>query len=158
MIKPKEHDEKFNQIIQELRALRKDISDIKTYIERTLLALQEEARGIIQHKLKKAGIPIKLKPLITPHLEISIYGATEDTCIIGEVSTRTGTRIINALNKKIDELQRKHPEYLRPKIIKAIYTLWATDEAIEKAAQEGIWLIKATGELTPLKIINSTKK
>ncbi|MCD6509269.1 MAG: hypothetical protein J7L11_02625, partial [Thermoprotei archaeon] len=87
MIKPKEHDEKFNQIIQELRALRKDISEIKAYIERTLLALQEEARGIIQHKLKKAGIPIKPKPLITPHLEINIYGATEDTCIIGEVST-----------------------------------------------------------------------
>lgn len=61
-----------------------------------------------------------------------------------EVSTRTGTRIVNLLNEKIEKLHRKHPEHLRPKIIKAIHTLWATEEAVEKAEQDNIWMAKAT--------------
>lgn len=148
------HDKKFTKLSLELRALRRDVSEIRTYIERTSLTLEEEAREVLEYKLRKAGIHIKLKSsLITPELGINIYGATEDLCVIGEVSTRTGTRIVDLLDEKVNEVKIKRPEYLKPRIIKVIYTLWVTDEAMEKASQRGIWLVKATEELTPLKII-----
>ena len=148
-----EHDRKFNEVIIELRELRRDVSEMRSYIERTSLTLEEEAREVIQHRLKRAGISIKLGSLIKPEFEINIYGAAEDLCVIGEVSTRTGARIVDLLDERVDGLRRKYPEHLRPKVIRVIYTLWATEEAVERAGQEGIWIVKATGDLTPMKVV-----
>jgi hypothetical protein len=148
-----EHDRKFDEIIVELRDVRKEVSEIRAYTERTSLTLEEEAREVLYRKLKEKGIPIRLEPLIKPKIEINLYGASDDICVVGEVSTRTGVRIVNSLNEKILELTEKYPEYLRPRLLKTIYTLWATDEAIEKAREENIWMISGLAELTPIKIL-----
>ena len=148
-----EHDRKFNEVILELRELRKSISEVQAYIERTSLTLEEEAREVIGYRLRRSGVQVKLEPLVKPELEINIYGATGDICVVGEVSTRAGVRVVSSLDKKVDELQRRYPEYLRPKVIKVIYVLWATEEAIEEAKRRNIWLIKSTEELTPLKVM-----
>jgi len=122
-----EHDRKFDEVIAELRDLREEVSEIQAYIERTSLTLEEEAREVLYSKLKEKGVPIRLESFIKPEIEINLYGVSDDTCVVGEISTRTGVRIVNSLNEKIRELREKYPEYLRPRILKTIYTLWATD-------------------------------
>lgn len=124
-----EHDRKFNEVILELR---RDVSEIRAHIERTSLILEEEAREVSQHRLKRIDISIELKPFIKPDLELNIYGVKEDLCVIGEVSTRRGVRIVDLLNEKVDKLRSRYPDHVRPKIVKVIYTLWATHEVVEK--------------------------
>ncbi|MEB3859786.1 MAG: hypothetical protein LRS43_01090, partial [Desulfurococcales archaeon] len=128
---------------------------INTYIERTSLTLEEEAREVLEYKLRKAGINVKLDVLMLPGLEVNIYGVSGDTCVIGEVSTRAGIKVVNTLERKIGDVKAKYPDRLKPKIIKVIYTMWATDDAVESALQKGIWLVKASKELTPLKVLES---
>ncbi|MEM0262700.1 MAG: hypothetical protein QXN17_08635, partial [Nitrososphaerota archaeon] len=92
-----EHDKKFVEIMEEIRAIHRRLDSvearldrIESYVERTSLTLEEEAREVIQYRLKSIGIDVELKQLMLPDLEINIYGATNDICIIGEVSTRAG--------------------------------------------------------------------
>ena len=144
-----EHDRKFNEIIAEVRDLRKNVSEIMAYIERTSLTIEEEAREIISHRLRERGLELSISNLVLPDMELNLYGADDEVCIIGEVSTRAGARIIEEVDEKIAELSRKHPQYLRRKTIKAVYTMQATPEAIEAAQNRGIWLLKATGDLAP---------
>jgi len=143
-----EHDRKFNEIIEELRDLRKEMSRITTYIERTSLTIEEEAREILAHRLRSRGIELKLSSLILPDLEINVYGANENLCIIGEVSTRAGVRIIKKLNEDVAKLSRNYPEYLREKTVKVVYTMQATPDTIQEAKERGVWLLKATEDLT----------
>jgi len=143
-----EHDRKFNEIMVEIRDMRKEIREIRAYMERTSLTLEEEAWEVLSSKLRKIGIDIKLSRLILPDLEINIYGTKNDLCIIGEASIRTGIGMIEYIDEKIEEIKRKYPEYLRKKIIKVIYTMWTTEDAIEEAKKRKIWLIRTLKELT----------
>jgi hypothetical protein len=40
-----------------------------------------------------------------------------------------------------------YPEKLKPKIIRVIYTSLAMPDLIERAEKEGIWVLKATGDI-----------
>ena len=137
-----EHDRKFNEIIAEIR-------DLKVYIERISLTLEEEAWEVITGRLRKMGIQVKLERLILPDLEVNIYGAADNLCIVGEASTRAGARVVKSVDEKLDLIKRKYPEYLRDRVLKVVYTMWATEDAIEEAKKRGIWLLKALEELTP---------
>ena len=143
-----EHDKKFNEIITEIRDIRKELREIRAYMERTSLTLEEEAREVLSSKLRKIGIDIKLSRLILPDLEINIYGIKDDLCVIGEASIRTGVGIIKSIDEKIEELKRKYPEYLRKRVLKVIYTMWTTEDAIKEAKKRKIWLIRTLEELT----------
>jgi aspartate/glutamate racemase len=83
-----------------------------------------------------------------PDLEINVYGANENLCIIGGVSTRAGVRIIKKLNEDVAKLSRNYPEYLREKTVKVVYTMQATPDTIQEAKERGVWLLKATEDLT----------
>ncbi|MEM3451979.1 MAG: hypothetical protein QW830_06215, partial [Nitrososphaerales archaeon] len=61
-----------------------------------------------------------------------------------------GIRIVVKMDEKAKELMNKHPELIRPKMIKILYTMWITEEAIEEAKKRGVWVLKTTKELTPL--------
>jgi nitrate reductase assembly molybdenum cofactor insertion protein NarJ len=137
-----EHDRKFNEIIAEIR-------DLKVYIERISLTLEEEAWEVITGRLRKMGIQVKLERLVLPDLEVNIYGAADNLCIVGEASTRAGARVVKSVDEKLDLIKRKYPEYLRDRVLKVVYTMWATEDAIEEAKKRGIWLLKALEELTP---------
>jgi len=69
-------------------------------------------------------------------------------CVAGEVTTRLGSRIVRELDEKVKLLSFKYPSYLRPKIIKVIYTIIATPEAVKEARKRGIWVLTWRKDLT----------
>ncbi|MEM2634439.1 MAG: hypothetical protein QW372_03100 [Nitrososphaerales archaeon] len=139
----------FELIEKRLSSVERDIHQMRTYIERTSLTLEEEAFEVISGKLIKMGIKIALNRLILPDLELNIYGVADEICVIGEATIRAGIRIVTSLNEKVNLLIKKYPELVRPKMIKILYTMWITEEALEEAKRSGIWVLKAMKELTP---------
>ncbi|MGQ9544030.1 MAG: hypothetical protein ACUVTM_08155 [Candidatus Bathyarchaeia archaeon] len=83
-----------------------------------------------------------------PGLELNLYGATGDLCLVGESTVRLGVKLVEELDAKAELLARRHPEYLRRRLIKAIYTLAATSEAVEEANRRGIWVLDWRGDLS----------
>jgi len=144
-----EHDRKFNEIMGEIRDLRRITSEIMAYIERTSITIEEEAREVLSYRLREYGVELKFSNLVLPDMEVNVYGASGDLCVIGEVSTRAGTRIIEEVDDKTMKLSRKYPQYLRNMVVKVVYTMQATPEAVEAAKNKGIWLLKATEDLSP---------
>jgi hypothetical protein len=144
-----QHDRKFNEIIEEIRDIRKELVGIRSYLDRFSLTLEEEAREVIAGRLRSMGVDIKLTRLVFPELEIDIYGVVGDLCVVGEASTRIGVGVIRSVDEKLSELTSRYPDYIRGRIIKVIYTMWATEDAICEAKKRNIWLLKATEDLTP---------
>jgi len=136
-----QHDRKFNEIIGEIR-------DIGSYLDRFSLTLEEEAREVIAGRLRRMGVDIKLTRLVFPELEIDIYGVVNDLCVVGEASTRIGVGILRSVDEKLIELTRKYPDRVRRRVLKVIYTMWATEDAINEAKRRNIWLLTATEDLT----------
>jgi uncharacterized coiled-coil DUF342 family protein len=60
MVRLNAHDEKFNIVIVEIRDIRRELKEIRTYMERTSLTLEEEAWEVLSSKLRKIGIDVKL--------------------------------------------------------------------------------------------------
>ncbi|MEM3653087.1 MAG: hypothetical protein QXL21_08185 [Nitrososphaerales archaeon] len=139
----------FELVEKRLTSLEGDVHQIRSYVERTSLTLEEEAFEVVGGRLEKMGFKVSLQRLILPDLEVNIYGASDEVCVIGEVSTRAGVRIVAELNEKTKELIEKHPQLTRAKVIKTLYTMWVTEEAVEEAKKSGVWVLKATKELTP---------
>ncbi|MEM2020238.1 MAG: hypothetical protein QXU41_06050 [Candidatus Nitrosocaldus sp.] len=112
--------------------------------------LEEEARDVIQHRLRNRGISITISRLELADIEVDIYGVDTDLCIIGEVKTRATPNTIEEVDKEIEELCSKYPSYLRRKVIKAIYAMQVAEEAVKEAERRGIWVVTASRDLTPL--------
>ena len=148
MTRLSEHDRKFNEIVAEIRDIRRELREIRAYMERTSLTLEEEAWEVLSFKLRKMGIDVKLSRLMLPDLEINIYGVKGDLCVVGEASIRAGIGIVESMNEKVEKLKRKYPEYLRKRVLKVIYTMWATEDAVEEAKKRRIWLVRTLKELT----------
>jgi chromosome segregation ATPase len=159
-----EHDRKFNAILAELRDLRKELSDLKSkhdkrlsnieaYMERTSLTLEEEAREVIAYRLREKGIAItNISSLILEDMEIDIYAADTNLCLIGEASTRVSAKLIEEVDKDIEKLCKEHPEYLKDKVIKVVYGMQVLPDAVDEARKRGIWLVTANKEVTELNI------
>ena len=129
----------FERYSKELTKLREDMNRgfqlmdrrlryLEAFTERVSLTLEEEA------------------------IEVNIYGVGDDICVIGEVATRAGTRIIEEIDEKVKQLSIRYPEHMRKKIVKVLYTMWITREAVEEARNRKIWILKTTQELTPLEL------
>jgi DNA repair ATPase RecN len=157
------HDRKFNAILAELRDLRKELSDLKSkhdkrlsnieaYMERTSLTLEEEAREVIAYRLREKGITMNISSLILEDMEIDIYAADTNLCLIGEASTRVSAKLIEEVDKDIEKLCRDHPEYLKDKVIKVVYGMQVLPDAVDEARKRGIWLVTANKEVTELMI------
>jgi len=144
-----EHDRKFNEIIAELRKHSRILDEHSALLHRYITTM-EEAHEVIAFKLRERGISIQLSILMLPDLEVNIYGTSDEVCVIGETAVRLGQRKVRELKEKIEVLKDKYPRLLRPKIIKVLYTMRATDEAIMRAKSEGMWLLTASKELVPL--------
>jgi len=138
-----EHDRKFNDILAEIRGTR-------SYLERFSLTLEEEAREVVAARLRGRGLDVKLTGLVFP--ELDIYGVVGDVCVVGEASVRVGVGLVRSVDEKVAELGRRYPGLLRGRVVKVVYTMWAAEDAVREAEERNIWLVKATEELTPLKI------
>ena len=147
-----EHDRKFNEILAEIRSIRLELVEVRSYLERFSLTLEEEAREVVAARLRGRGLDVKLTGLVFPELELDIYGVVGDLCVVGEASTRVSVGLVRSVDEKIAELGRRYPGLLRGRVVKVVYTMWATEDAVREAEERNIWLVKATEELTPLKI------
>jgi hypothetical protein len=58
------------------------------------------------------------------------------------------------LEEKIKFLKEIKPELVKPKIIKVIYTDYATPEAIDLAKEYGIWVLNWKRDFTSRKILS----
>ena len=148
--KLEEHDRKFNEIIAELKKHRKILDEHSALLHRYITTMEEEAHEVISYRLRERGISVELSVLVLPDLEINVYGASDEVCVVGETAVRLGKRKVMELGEKVKVLKDKYPKLLRPKIIKVLYTMRATDEAISRARSEEIWVLTATKELAPL--------
>ncbi|MEM1582635.1 MAG: hypothetical protein QXK89_09035 [Candidatus Bathyarchaeia archaeon] len=161
----KRHDEILEKHAQEIARLREDfnkafkqldsrLSRVERTLEKITLDIEDEARIIIEYRLREMGYEVKLGRLFLPEAEINIYGVSDNLCVIGEASVRASSNLIDEISRNIEMLRITHPDKLRDRVIKVIYTSLAMPDLIEKAEKENIWVLKATGDITEPKILS----
>ncbi|MEM3742239.1 MAG: hypothetical protein QXU28_04080 [Nitrososphaerota archaeon] len=146
-----------NKLWEEVRDLRSSVSSLgitvdrlATTVERLTISIEEEAMSIIRYRVREElGLDIPLDRIFIDSREINIYGSVGDLCIIGGATVRLGVGLLDELLKKIEFVKSKKPELIKPKIIKVIYTDYATPEALEYAKKNNVWVLKWSGDLTP---------
>jgi len=119
-------------LAEEQRLVSRTLRSITRYIEEVSITLEEEARSMIELRLRQRGIQIKLGALIRPYVELDIYGSNDNLTVIGGIETRLAPRHVRELERKLDLLKRNEPELLKGKIIKTIYAMWAHPKAVQE--------------------------
>ena len=138
---------------KDVSTLKKDVGDIRTTLDRLTLTVEDEARSVIKHRIKRdLNIDIELDRVFIDEREVNIYGAVNDICVIGEATVRLGTKLIDELLDKIDLIKHERPDLLRKKIIKVIYTDYAVPDAVESARNRKVWILRRKKDLTPMVI------
>ncbi|MEM4466305.1 MAG: hypothetical protein QXE61_04545 [Nitrososphaerota archaeon] len=142
-----------SKLWEEVRNIRITLNRVAVTLDRLTISVEEEALSYIRYRLReKLGIEVDLDRLFIDAREINIYGVVGDLCVIGEAAVRLGVGLVDELKEKIDIIREKRPELLKPKIIKVIYTDYATPDALEYARREKVWVLKWSGDLTPMVI------
>jgi len=136
------------RLAEEQRRVSRTLRSITRYIEEVSITLEEEARSMIELRLRQRGIQIKLGALIRPYVELDIYGSDGSLTVIGETKTRLAPRHVRELERKLDLVKRNEPELLKGKTIKTIYAMWAHPGAVEECKAREIWLNTPNKELT----------
>ncbi len=140
--------EDFNEMLKEIGSINIRLGRFERTLEKLTLDIEDEARSVVSHRIKEElGLEVKLSPLILPDLELNLYGASSEVCIVGESSVRAGAGLIDELLEKIDTLRRNHPDKLRGKVIPVIYTSLPMPELTERAADKNIWVLRATEDV-----------
>jgi len=144
------HDEELVKLREDFnrayRQLDSRLSRVERTLEKMMLDVEEEARIVVKYRLRDMGYDVDVNPLILPGMELNIYGVAGDMCIIGEASVRAAQNLIDEINH-IERMRNSYPEKLKPKIVRVIYTSLAMPDLIERAEREGIWILKATGDI-----------
>ena len=161
------HEERFNEVLRrldmheaELVKLREDfnrmlaviermdlrLSRVERTLEKLTIDIEDEARSIVRHRLAEVGINVDLTSLTLPDLELNIYGASNNICVVGEAAVRANVKLLNELLEKIEKLRRNYPWMVRDRLIPILYVALPTAELISEAKNKGIWLLKATEE------------
>ncbi|MEM2058178.1 MAG: hypothetical protein QXO76_08020 [Thermoproteota archaeon] len=145
-----------SRLWEEVRNLRITQNRLAATLDRLTISVEEEGLDVIRHRLKsELGLDVELSRVLVDDREINIYGATGDTCVIGEATVRLGASLIQELEDKIEILKRMRPELIRREMIKVIYTDYAVPSALELARGHDIWVLNWRGDLTPRKILYS---
>lgn len=145
-----------NRLWEEVRNLRITQNRLAATLDRLTISVEEEGLDVIRHRLKsELGLDVELSRVFVDDREINIYGATGDTCVIGEATVRLGASLIQELEDKIEILKWMRPELIRREMIKVIYTDYAVPSALELARGHDIWVLNWRGDLTPRKILYS---
>ena len=137
------------RLAEEQRRVSRTLHSVTRYIEEVSITLEEEARSMIELRLRQRGIQIKLDALIRPYIELDIYGSDKNLTVIGETKTRLAPRHVREFERKLDMIEKNEPELLKGRIVKAIYAMWAHPEVIEECKARKIWLNTPNKELTP---------
>jgi DNA repair exonuclease SbcCD ATPase subunit len=144
-----------NKLWEEVRELRITQARLAATLDRLTITIEEEGLDVIEKRLKdELGLDIKLNRIFVNEKEINIYGSFADICVIGEATIRLGKRLVEELEEEIKFLKEIKPELVKPKIIKVIYTDYATPEAIDLAKEYGIWVLNWKRDFTSRKILS----
>jgi len=138
--------EDFNRMLALIDRMDNRLSRVERTLEKLTIDVEDEAKSFLKHRLRELGISVELTSLILPDLELNIYGASEDVCVVGEATVRAGVGTLEELMGKFEKLRRGYPERLRRRIILVIYASLPTAELVEEARSRGVWLLKATEE------------
>jgi hypothetical protein len=138
--------EDFNKILLRFEKMENRLIRVERTLEKLTIDVEDEAKSVIKFKLREFGMSLELTSLALPDLEINVYGASDDICVIGEATVRAGAKLIDELLEKFKKLKTDYPNLLRKKIIFVIYVSLPMAELIEKAKEKNVWLLKATEE------------
>jgi len=138
--------EDFNRMLGLIDRMDNRLSRVERTLEKLTIDVEDEARSFLKHRLRELGISVELTSLILPDLELNIYGASEDVCVVGEATVRAGVGTLEELMGKLEKLRREYPDRLRRRIILVVYVSLPTAELVEEAKRRGGWLLKATEE------------
>ncbi len=142
---------------QEVAEISRKIDMLNRSLERLTLSLEEEAIDVIKHRLSDdLGISIDLVSIVVDKKEINIYGVSDDLCVIGEATVRLGKSLVERLERMIEYIRNRKPNLLRKRLIKVIYTFYATEDAKKLAIEKGVWIIRGRGDITP-RVIHEIK-
>jgi archaellum component FlaC len=151
--------ENVNKLWEEVRAMRVEMRGMNVRlerVERTLekltLEIEEEARIVIKHRLREMGYEVEVTLLTLPEVEVNIYGVSGDLCVVGEARVRASSGIIDEIDKKIEVLKRLYPDKLRPRILRVAYTTLALPDLVARAEREGVWVLRAVGDVVKPKL------
>jgi chromosome segregation ATPase len=147
------HD--FRDMLSVVKRMEVRLSRVERTLEKVTLDIEEEAREVLRSRLREMGYEVDLDILRLPMVEIDIYGVSRDLCVIGEATIRLGVRSLDRFIGKVEMLEKLYPDKLKPKKVILVYTCLATDEAVRKAMEKGIWVLKALGDITPFTILES---
>ena len=135
---------------QEVAEISRKIDILNKALERLTLSLEEEAIDVIKHRLSDdLGISIDLITIVVDKKEIDIYGVSDDLCVIGEATVRLRKSLVERLERIIEYVKDRRPGLLRKRLIKVIYTFYATEDAKKLAIERGVWIVRARGDITP---------
>ncbi|MDW8043360.1 MAG: hypothetical protein RMJ30_03845 [Nitrososphaerota archaeon] len=142
-----------NRLWEEVRDIRISLNRVSVTLERLTISVEEGALSFIKHRLKnELGIDVELDRVFIDSKEVNIYGAVDDLCVVGEAAVRLGTALVDEVVDKLNLMRAKRPDLLRKRVVKVIYTDYATPDALKRAAENNVWVLKWSGDLTPLKI------
>ncbi|NHV06289.1 MAG: hypothetical protein HA495_03010 [Thaumarchaeota archaeon] len=142
-----------NKLWAEVKDLRITQNRLVATLDRLTISVEEESLDVIRHRLKnELGLDIELNRIFINSMEINIYGAIGDIYVIGEATVRLGARLIGELEEKIEIIRRMKPDLVKTKMIKVVYTDYATPSALDLAREHNIWVLNWRGDLTPRKI------
>jgi len=139
--------ESTNKLWEEVRNINVRLSRVERTLEKLTLDVEEEARIVIKYRLREVGYKVEVGPLVLPEVEANIYGVTDDLCVVGEAKVRASSNAIDEINEKVELLKRFHPDRLRSRLLKVVYACLAMPDLIERAEREGVWVLKATGDI-----------
>jgi len=115
---------------QEVAEISRKIDMLNRSLEKLTLSLEEEAIDVIKHRLSgDLGVSIDLVSIVVDKKEIDIYGVSDDLCVIGETTVRLGKSLVERLERIIEYVKDRRPGLLRKRLIKVIYTFYATEDA-----------------------------
>jgi len=138
--------EDFNRMLAVIERMDLRLSRVERTLEKLTIDIEDEAKSIVRHKLAEVGINVDLTSLTLPDLELNIYGASNNICVVGEAAVRANVKLLNELLEKIEKLRRNYPWMVRDRLIPILYVALPTAELISEAKNKGIWLLKATEE------------
>ena len=137
--------EDFNKMLAVIERMDARLNRVERTLEKLTVDVEDEAKSILKWKIRnELGVELELTSLTLPRMEVNIYGAVGDLCVVGEATVRGGVEIADELLRKIERMRVEHPEMLRRNIIKVIYVCLPLPELIERGKEEGIWILKAT--------------
>jgi len=80
-----------------------------------------------------------LSVLLLIKKKINIYGVSDDLCVIGEATVRLGKSLVERLERIIEYIRDRRPGLLRKRLIKVIYTFYATEDAKKLAIEKRLF-------------------